>query len=269
MKNTKSILLLAIFSIAGATLLSSCFKNRNNAQLDANIEQHNKDANEYKGQLDQTDNDINNALSDIPAFGKNESGLEIFSSPLCGCTIDSTDIANKILYFNFDGLGAGVRYLTLNSTAASVFDTTDWNSSVWTSTLMQLGTNGAVNTNTATYVAYLWSEVAGFSKFGSYTGNGSSDGPFVFTGMRARYILGKRTDSADEWWIYDTARSAANQANERLQANSSGAELTTQPIDILSNGFKVRSTSSSHNASGGTYIFAAFAESPFKYSLAR
>ena len=173
------------------------------------------------------------------------------------------------VYYNIDGLGAGVRYLTLNSTAAGVFDTTYWNSSVWTSTLMQLGTNGAVNTNSATYVAYLWSEVAGFSKFGSYTGNGSSDGPFVFTGMRARYILGKRTDSADEWWIYDTARSAANQANERLQANSSGAELTTQPIDILSNGFKVRSTSSSHNASGGTYIFAAFAESPFKYSLAR
>ncbi len=104
MKITKSILFLAILNIAGATLFSSCFKNRNKAQLDANIEQHNKDANEYKGQLDQTDNDINNALSDIPAFGKNESGLEIFSSPLCGCTIDSTDIANKILYFNFDGI---------------------------------------------------------------------------------------------------------------------------------------------------------------------
>lgn len=104
MKTTKSILFLALLNIAGATLFSSCFKNKNNAQLDANIEQHNKDANEYKGQLDQTDNDINNALSDIPAFGKNESGLELFSSPLCGCTIDSTDIDQKILYFNFDGV---------------------------------------------------------------------------------------------------------------------------------------------------------------------
>lgn len=85
-------------------LFSSCIKNKNNAQLDAAIEQHNKDANEYKGQLDQADNDINNALSDIPAFGKKESGAEVFSSPLCGCTIDSSDIANKILYFNFDGV---------------------------------------------------------------------------------------------------------------------------------------------------------------------
>lgn len=103
-KTTKSILFLALLTIAGATLFSSCFKHKNNAQLDANIDQHNKDANEYKSELDQADNDINNALSDIPAFGKAENGAEILSSPLCGCTIDSTDIANKILYFNFDGL---------------------------------------------------------------------------------------------------------------------------------------------------------------------
>ncbi len=104
MKTNKSILFLAIISIAGTILFASCFRNKNNATLDANIEQHNKDANEYKSELDQTDNDINNALKDIPTFGKTDDATSILSSPLCGCTIDSTDIANKILYFNFDGL---------------------------------------------------------------------------------------------------------------------------------------------------------------------
>lgn len=91
-------------SIASLTLFSSCLRNRNNVKLDKNIEQHNNDANYYKGQLDQADTDINNTLKDIPAFGKNDEGLEIFSSPLCGCTIDSVDIAQKIIYFNFDGV---------------------------------------------------------------------------------------------------------------------------------------------------------------------
>jgi len=103
MKTIKSIFFIAIISIAGSMLFSSCIKNKNNAQLDAAIEQHNKDANEYKGQLDQADNDINNTLSDIPAFGKKESGAEIFSSPLCGCTINYNDTAQQILYFDFDG----------------------------------------------------------------------------------------------------------------------------------------------------------------------
>lgn len=104
MKTIKSIFLLAVTSVAASAFFSSCLPNRNNAQLDANIEQHNKDANTYKSELDQADNDINNTLSDIPAFGKAEDGTEIFSSPLCGVTIDSSDIAQKILYFNFDGV---------------------------------------------------------------------------------------------------------------------------------------------------------------------
>lgn len=104
MNTVKSFLFLAVITVAGSVLFSSCLRNRNNAKLDSNIEQHNKDANNYKSELDQTDTDINNSLSDIPAFGKKESGAEFFSSPLCGCTIDSSEIANKILYFNFDGV---------------------------------------------------------------------------------------------------------------------------------------------------------------------
>ncbi len=103
MKTTKSIFLLAIISIAGAAIFSSCQRNKQTASLDANIEQHNKDANEYKAELDEIDNDITGALNETHAFGKTDDGSQIFSSYLCGCAIDSSDIANKILYFNFDG----------------------------------------------------------------------------------------------------------------------------------------------------------------------
>ena len=112
--------------------------------------------------------------------------------------------------------------------------------------------------------------VAGYSAFGSYTGNGSTDGPMVFTGFRPRYIMIKRTDtSGTSWVIFDTARNLFNSSGKALWADLSDAEATYTDFDILSNGFKLRFTSSTGNASGGTYVYAAFAESPFKYSLAR
>ena len=132
------------------------------------------------------------------------------------------------------------------------------------------GARGETNTNAENYVAYLWSEVAGFSKFGSYTGNGSSDGPFVFCGFRPRWVLAKRSDaSAYNWFIIDAARSPENVSDEWLLPNGSNAEQAQVVADMVSNGFKIRSSLSEFNINGGTYIFAAFAESPFKYSLAR
>ena len=114
-----------------------------------------------------------------------------------------------------------------------------------------------VNTNGDSYVAYLWSEIEGFSKFGSYTGNGSTDGPFVFCGFRPRYILVKRTDVANDWCIADSARPAFNPAYN-LRANLADIEDTTQyNTDLVSNGFKIRNTTNGMNGSGGTYIFAA------------
>jgi hypothetical protein len=127
----------------------------------------------------------------------------------------------------------------------------------------QIGENGK------NYVAYLWSEVAGFSKFGSYTGNGSSDGPFVFTGFRPAWVMIKRTDTTNSWAIIDNKRIGYNMANYHLNANLSDVEYTDLNVDILSNGFKNRGTGGTTNASGGTYVFAAFSESPFKYALAR
>jgi hypothetical protein len=133
------------------------------------------------------------------------------------------------------------------------------------------GTGNNVNESGASYIAYLWSEVAGFSKFGSYTGNGSAEGPFVYCGFKPRWIMFKRTDTAANWEIYDTARDNSNPYGRVLVPNTNDVETDVRasyPADILSNGFKLRHTGAAVNASGGTYIFAAFADEPFKFATA-
>jgi hypothetical protein len=167
-------------------------------------------------------------------------------------------------------------YLNLTS-AQDATGLTFLNDKAPTSTLFELPPTGYGSNNSgATYVAYCFSEVAGFSKFGSYTGNGSADGPFVFCGFRPRFILIKEsTPNARGWRIFDTARSPFNKAGLTLSPNAADAEDTGSGLynqmDILSNGFKLRAGTNSEptNESGATYIFAAFAESPFKNALAR
>jgi hypothetical protein len=163
--------------------------------------------------------------------------------------------------------------LQLNTTIAFTTASTVWNNTAPTSSVFSLGTSTGVNNSGTDFVAYLFSEVAGFSRFGSYTGNGSTDGPFVFCGFRPRWVMIKRTDAAsvNGWYVWDTARNPANTANLRLYPNSSSAEVAgnTNEVDVLSGGFKLRFDGSDFNANGGTYIYAAFAENPFKYSLAR
>jgi hypothetical protein len=159
--------------------------------------------------------------------------------------------------------------LFLNTTGASTA-VGAWNSTTPTSTVFTVGGGSSTNLNgSTTYVAYCFASVAGYSRFGSYTGNGSADGTFVYTGFRPRYIMIKRTDSTGDWNLIDTSRSTYNQTNNVLWANLSDADSAGQGTDILSNGFKLRSTGLVTNASGGTYIYAAFAESPFKNALAR
>ena len=165
-------------------------------------------------------------------------------------------------------LGATQR-IFLNLTDAASTTAAAWNNTEPTSSVFTLGTSNAGNGNTNTYVAYLFAEIPGFSKFGSYTGNGSADGPFVYCGFRPKYILQKRTDSTGDWRIIDTVRGTYNVIGPELQANMSDAEYTGNNFDVLSNGFKLRNTGAPVNANGGTYIYAAFAENPFKYSLAR
>ena len=167
-------------------------------------------------------------------------------------------------------LGA-LGYLYLNNNTAAGSLSTFWNSAVPTSSVFSLGSETTVNTSTKTYVAYCFAPVAGYSAFGSYTGNGSADGPFVYLGFRPRYILIKCTSAAGtDWFIEDTSRETYNPTGNTLQANTAIAEGANSPtLDILSNGFKLRCTYSSYNTNGGTYIYAAFAEVPFAFANAR
>jgi hypothetical protein len=155
----------------------------------------------------------------------------------------------------------------LNQTYGAIASANFWNNTAPTSNVFTNGVGVVAGGNTA--VAYCFAEVAGYSKFGSYTGNGSADGPFVYTGFRPAYVLYKGSSAAGGAWdIHDAARSPRNVAVQTLFANTSGAEGGIE-IDILSNGFKIRDTSANANSSGATYIFAAFAEAPLKFSLAR
>ena len=134
--------------------------------------------------------------------------------------------------------------------------------------------NASVNATSNNYIAYCWHSVEGYSKFGSYTGNGSADGPFVYTGFKPAWVMIKRTDALDNWLIQDSTRTPFNWTCNMLVANNSNQENTTEAEstygrDYLSNGFKIRASHSSHNATNGTYIFMAFAEQPFKFSNAR
>lgn len=160
-------------------------------------------------------------------------------------------------------------FLYFNLTNAYTATSSAWNNTAPTSTVFSLGSDTRSNGSGTTYVAYLFAEIAGFSAFGSYTGNGSADGPFVYCGFRPKYILQKRTDVSGDWRIMDTSRGTYNIVGPELQANMADAEYTENDFDIVSNGFKLRNNIAPINANGGTYIYAAFAENPFKYSNAR
>jgi hypothetical protein len=164
------------------------------------------------------------------------------------------------------------KYLELNSTgSATTYG--DWNNTAPTSTVFSVGAPAFTpnNQNGINYVAYCFAPVAGYSAFGSYTGNGSADGPFVFTGFRPAYVMIKNTTLASAWIVYDNKRNTANVETNYLLPNSSGAEATLSSLvlDFTSNGFKIRGDQATINTSNNNYIFACFAESPFKYSLAR
>jgi hypothetical protein len=159
--------------------------------------------------------------------------------------------------------------IQLNLTNAAAAATTVWNSTVPSSTVFSIGTSTDVNASAGTYVAYCFASVTGYSSFGSYTGNGSADGPFVYLGFRPAFIMMKRTDTTGNWVMLDNKREGYNVDNDPLYANLTSVEGTDDLVDITSNGFKLRTTNADCNASGGTYIYAAFAENPFQFARAR
>jgi hypothetical protein len=165
---------------------------------------------------------------------------------------------------------AAANSIQLNLPNQAAAATTVWASTAPTSSVFTVGTSADVNASGISYVAYCFAEIAGFSKFGSYTGNGLPDGPFVFCGFRPRFLLIKRSDAGtQDWIIYDTSRNASNVVNLGIIPNLPSIEVTLSAIDVLSNGFKLKDSNITYNSSGATYIFAAFAEVPSKYALAR
>ena len=138
-----------------------------------------------------------------------------------------------------------------------------WNNTSPTSSVFSVGDHASVNGSSDTYVAYCFTDIKGYSKFGSYTGNGNADGAFVYTGFKPAWLLVKRTDSANHWLMFDIKRDIINVGEKWLRADTADAESTGIYWDGLSNGFKARTNDPIINASGGTYVYMTFAEHPF------
>jgi len=161
--------------------------------------------------------------------------------------------------------GSGIKtFLTLNETEPLKSNGSATTFTSISSTTFGVGTDDIISESSHTFIAYCFAEKQGYSKFGSYKGNGNADGTFVYTGFKPAWILSKRTDnsSGGEWNILDNKRDTFNVADAKIEAENNGAEETDVMYDILSNGFKIRAGDGNINASGGTYVFLAFAQNP-------
>ena len=194
--------------------------------------------------------DLSHSLSAVPAMMliKNREG--------------TTD---WIVYHHKNTSAPGTDHLKLNTSAATADDDSTWNDTAPTSSVFTVKSSTSVNGSSTDYIAYLFAPKQGFSKFGSYTGNGNEDGPFVYTGFRPAFVMEKRANDTGDWTMQDNKRSTFNVTAANLLASTNGAEYTGtgNRIDILSNGFKCRKDDTDNNGSGDTYIYIAFAEAPF------
>lgn len=180
-------------------------------------------------------------------------------------------------WYVYHAVHGPTKYLVLSLDSPVGTDPNLWNNTAPTSTVFTLGTNVGVNENGGQFLAYLFAEVPGFSKFGFYYGNGSLDGPHVYCGFRPAWLMIKRTDIAMNWSLTDIARNAdksrlGNPEIWYVFANLTIAEATQAAhgdIDFVANGFKVREDGVAYNVANAFHVFMAFAESPFKYACAR
>jgi hypothetical protein len=163
------------------------------------------------------------------------------------------------------GMGAS-KFIVLNTTAEQASSAGIFYNTAPTSSIFYVGSDGATNASGGTYVAYCFADVQGFSKMGSYVGNGSNDGSFIYTGFKPAFVLIRGTElpAGTDWYIFDSKREGYNLNDTELQPNNSGIESTDQTsIDILSNGFKCRNSNNNTGGNGEPYIYMAFAEAPF------
>ena len=170
--------------------------------------------------------------------------------------------ASWVVYHDKVASDPATDYLILNESSANADYAPHFNDTEPTSTVFTVGTDGAVNSDGVTNIMYCFTEIKGYSKFGSYTGNGNADGTFVYTGFKPAWIMVKRTDGSNDWIVFDSKRLGYNGDNKRLYPNQIYVEDTTG-FDLLSNGFKTRMTGTTLNGSGNSYVYMAFAEHPF------
>jgi hypothetical protein len=195
----------------------------------------------------QTDRDVSHNLSAVPEF----------------CIIKNREYNdNAHVYHVGNGATCTMEWQTTGAKNCSGVSGI-WQDTTPTSSVVKVGDNGNINRTGDDIILYVFTGKQGFSKFGSYTGNGNADGTFVFCGFRPAWLLVKSTASGAAWNIHDAKRDTYNEMNKQLYASSSAAEGTARPIDFLSNGFKQRGTTSDVNNSGDTFIYIAFAEAPF------
>ena len=217
------------------------------------------------GNLDTTVSANATAGFSIVKYVGEQSGTQTFGHGLNNVPkmilLKKLDTAASDWVVYHEGITSANR-LKLNTTDASS-SSPNWRATP-TSSVFNSNSSNIINTSGHTYLAYVFADVQGFSKMGSYTGNGNADGTFVYLGFKPAWIMTKRTDSADDWQICDNKRDPDNAVFSQLNANSSAAQNDGDAkVDFTSQGFKIRKAGGSWNASGGSFIYMAFAENPF------
>ena len=204
-------------------------------------------------------------FSIIKYIGNGTSGHTIPHHLTVAPNVIITKVLNETssAYVYHSGIGA-TKNLFLSETDAAGTSAAYWVNTAPSSSVFTVGDQTGNNANTKNIIAYCFAEKQGYSKFGSYVGNGNADGPFVYTGFKPAFFMLKRTNGAEDWVIYDNKRDPINKAERILRPNATNADSTGFFADILSNGFKLRIASEAKvNGSGDTYIYMAFAENPF------
>ena len=171
--------------------------------------------------------------------------------------------ANWITYNVYNG---NTNYMYFNTNGATAATVQAWNNTSPTSSVFSLGNSSEVNGNGVTMVGYCFSEVKGYSKISHFIGNGNTDGTFVYCGFKPAWVMVKRTNGSNSWVIYDNKREGYNVDNDGLQINGGDAESTSDDIDLLSSGFKMRTSGVGENGDGNPYLYMAFADNPFTSS---
>ena len=214
------------------------------------------------------------SISTYTGTGSNATiGHGLSSAPTFWAVKPRSDVSDNQWFVCHQGLASdyATDFIHFDTTGAKQDNALIWNDIVPTSSVISLGTKDGTNKSSGTYVCYAWHDVQGYSKFGSYVGNGNADGPFVYTGFAPAYVLRKSVDTTYNWLIQDWERfDKRNTAatNRNLAADDTGAEpssggFASNPVDFLSNGFKIRASDGTGNKNADVYIYAAFAEAPF------